>query len=113
MIKRLRLAAGYTLRGFAEELGISAAHQSDIEHGRRMPSEALLRKTAEKLAKVGATLEELRTLDSRLELDVQAWVQQSPEVAQMLRKAKDSGRSPRDILKRFEEMLEKDEEQDQ
>lgn len=108
-IRRLRLEAEFTLRGFAGAIGISAAHQSDIEHGRRMPSDEVLRKTAAKLAKVGATYEMLRALDSRLGTEVQEWVRQSPEVGQMLRKFKESGRSPRDMLKQLEQML-KDEE---
>jgi len=111
-IRRLRLEAGYTLRGFAEEIGISAAHQSDVEHGRRMPSDEVLRNMATKLAKVGASYEMLRALDSRLGAEVDEWVRQSPEVGQMLRNLKESGRSPKDILRRFEQLLEDKEEGD-
>jgi len=92
-IRRLRLAADLPLRELARRLEISAAHQSDIEHSRRMPSEALLEKTAKELAHVGASYESLRKLDARLEADLEKWVASTPEVRQLLREAKNSGRS--------------------
>lgn len=106
-IRRLRLQAGYTLRGFAEEIGISAAHQSDIEHGRRAPSEKVLLETAKKLASVGATYESLRALDSRLGADLEKWVQSTPEAGQMLREMRSSNRSPADVLRELKALLAK------
>lgn len=100
-IRRLRTEAGYTLRGFAQEIGISAAHQSDIEYGRRFPGEAVLRDTAKALQKVGATFDGLRALDPRLDSDLQEWMQRSPEVGQMLRHLKDTGSTPEELLKRL------------
>lgn len=111
-IKQKRLAADYTLRAFAEMIQISAAHQSDIEHGRRMPSEAVLRRTAEVLKKVGATYEEFLALDSRLGEDLQGMIQSTPEIGQLLRQVKDTGRDPREILRRLQESLRKAEEDD-
>ena len=110
-IHRLRLEAGYTLRGFAEMIGISAAHQSDVEHGRRLPSEQVLRATTKALsAKLGGTTakslyETLRALDARFEDDLQQWAQQTPIVRQLLREVKDSGRSPRDVLRELKRVL--------
>ena len=101
-IRRLRTEAGYTLRGFAHHIGISAAHQSDIEYGRRLPGDEVLRATAQALTKVGATYDALRTLDPRLDRDLQEWMQRSPEVGRMLRQMKDSGRSPEEILKKLQ-----------
>jgi transcriptional regulator with XRE-family HTH domain len=108
-IKRLRIAAGYvTLRGFATLLGVSAAHQSDIEHGRRMPSDELLRKIAGLLSKVGGSYEHLRALDARNDPDVQMWTQRHPEVATMLREIRQSGQSPREVLAKLQQMLSSD-----
>ena len=42
-IRKLRLRAGLTLREMARRVGVSASHQSDIEHGRRMPSDGVFR----------------------------------------------------------------------
>lgn len=111
-IKQKRLAADYTLRAFAELIQISAAHQSDIEHGRRMPSEAVLRKTAEALKRVGASYEEFLALDSRLGDDLQDMIQSTPEIGQLLRQVKESGRAPRDILRSLQEALRKQEADD-
>src|SRR5229473_3346001 len=62
-IRELRDEKDYSLREFADKLdGISAAHISDIELGRRYPSEDLLKKMADKL---GTTVDDLRSYDSR------------------------------------------------
>ncbi len=114
-IRRLRLEAEYTLRGFAKELGHTAAHQSDIEHSRRMPSEALLRRTVETLAHVGADYDELKELDTRLGRDLEQWIQEQPAARAMLRESKASGRSARELLYEFRDRVlgkDKDEEND-
>lgn len=111
-IRRLRMEAGYTLRGFSELLGISAAHQSDIEHDRRKPSEKVLQNTAKHLRKVGATFESLRALDVRLEAELQDMVKTTPEVGQLLRQVRESGRSPRDVLRDLQRYLERQSEDD-
>ncbi len=111
-IRRLRLAAGYTLREFAQKLGISAAHQSDIEHSRRMPGDKVLDDSIRLLRHVGAS-DELRKLDPRLSPELQEWVNQTPEVAQLLREMKDSGRSASEVLKRLQQMLNADIEREE
>ena len=113
-IRRLRLNADITLRAFAEQLGHTATHQSDIEHGRRMPSERVLRKIADRLAHVGATYEGLRELDSRLGPELEQLVRDNPEARALLRAtdehAKASGKSVRDILRELQQkLLEEDE----
>ncbi len=111
-IRRCRAKAGSTLRAFARDLGISAAHQSDIEHSRRMPSEELLRKTARKLVHVGASYEEFKRLDPRLEPDLAEWIQKTPEVRQLLREARSSGKTAKQMLREFRESLKREEEGD-
>lgn len=62
-IRELREEKDLSLREFAKDLGdISASHVSDIELGRRYPSEALLEKIASILE---VTAEELKRYDSR------------------------------------------------
>ena len=113
-IRRLRLKADITLRAFAQQLGHTAAHQSDIEHGRRMPSERVLVKIANRLANVGATYESLRELDSRLGPELEQLVRENPEARSLLRatdeRARASGKSVRDILRELQQTLREEEE---
>lgn len=104
-IRRLRLVADMPLRELARRLDISAAHLSDIEHSRRMPSDELLQGIVRELQPVGATYEGLRQLDPRLEADLEQWVAGTPEVRQLLREAKDSGLSARDVLHELRGLL--------
>lgn len=107
-LQRLRTAAGFTLRKFADKVGISAAHQSDIEHDRRRPSPELLTRLATHLRHVGADPERLSQLDTRLSPDVRDWMAETPEARQMLRAVRNSGRDPKAVLKQLEELLKRD-----
>ena len=105
-IRRLRLEADYTLRKFADLVDISAAYQSDIEHGRRVPTEDVLRKSAEVLAgRVSVTYEELRDLSARIEPDVHDMVRQTPEVSQLLRQVRETGRPASEVIRQLQEQL--------
>lgn len=107
-IRRLRTKADYTLRGFAELIEISAAYLSDIEHDRRVPTEDVLGRIANLLSKrVPVTYEELQSLSARLETDLQQMVQQTPEVSQLLREVKQTGRPARDVIRELQEHLRK------
>jgi transcriptional regulator with XRE-family HTH domain len=104
-IARLRTKTGFTLRKFAERVGISPAHQSDIEHDRRRPSRDLLQKIAKELAPAGATYEALARLDTRMDPEVQKMVSEMPEARAMLRAVVERARStsdPRRLLKDLE-----------
>ena len=105
-IRRLRMLGETTLRGFAQGVGVSAPHLSDIEHDRRRPSKDLLKRIARELQPVGVTLESLERLDARFESDLQEWASQTPEVRLMLRAIKESGVPVADVLKDLEGMLE-------
>ena len=108
-IRRLRQEADYTLRHFAGKiLEISPAHQSDIEHGRRLPSDDLLRKIVDRLAHVGASLEELKKLDARIDPDLGEWIARTPEASQMLREVRDAKKSPKEVLNELKKLLESD-----
>lgn len=41
-LRKVRLHKGFTLRGMAREIGLSAAFLSDVELGRRNPNEAII-----------------------------------------------------------------------
>jgi transcriptional regulator with XRE-family HTH domain len=107
-IRRLRTQGDYTLRGFAQLVEISAAYLSDIEHDRRVPTEDVLRRISKLLnRRVSVTYEELQSLSARFETDLQNMVQQTPEVGQLLREVKQTGRPARDVIRELQEHLRK------
>lgn len=61
-IRELRGAEDYSLREFAAKIGVTPAHLSDVELGRRFPSPDLLKRIASNLKVSGA---ELEAYDSR------------------------------------------------
>lgn len=104
-IKRLRMKAGVTLRKFAGQLGVSAAHLSDIERDKRRPSKDLLERIAQKLKSVGASYEALDQLTTRLEADLQRWMSETPMARQLLRQVYESKGSSREVLRELEKHL--------
>ena len=76
-IRELRDKKDMSLRDFAKRLGdVSAAHISDIELGRRYPSDSLLNKIASLL---DVSVEELKKFDSRAPVDeIKRLVQSDP-----------------------------------
>ena len=85
----------------------------NIEHGRRMPSEEVFRRTVDALAHVGANYDELKELDTRLGRDLEEWIQEHPAARALLRESKASGRSARELLDEFRDrVLRRDEEED-
>jgi transcriptional regulator with XRE-family HTH domain len=97
-IRELRNEQDFSLREFAEKLdGVSAAHLSDIELGRRYPSEDLLKKMANKLK---TTVEDLRSYDSRAPVDHLKRISESdPTFGFALRKLIDKEITAEDLLK--------------
>jgi transcriptional regulator with XRE-family HTH domain len=104
-IRRLRALSGISLRGFAQSIGVSAPHLSDIERDRRRPSKELLKTIARGLHKVGATHAGLDRLDARFDSDLQEWASETPEVRILLRRIKESGRPVSEFLKRLEKLF--------
>ena len=104
-IRRLRLRAGFTLRGLASDLDVSAAHMSDIEHNRRRPSEKLLRKIADKLRKVGATFESLEQLLSGIDTKTREWAASTPGARALLHRLLEADRDPQEIHRALEKLL--------
>ncbi len=96
-IRELREERDFSLREFARNLGdISAAHVSDIELGRRFPSDDLLAKIAGQL---GVTVAELKSYDSRPPVeDLKRMAEADPAFGFALRKLVDKKVSAKDIM---------------
>ena len=57
------------------------------------------------LPQVGATFETLEQLDTRLDPEIRLWADATPGVREMLRKIRDSGQDPREILRKLEQLV--------
>jgi len=88
-------------------IGVSAPHVNDIESDRRRPSPELLVRIAEKL---GIPPSELEALDTRLRPDVKEWMDERPEVSQLLRRLKDSP-DPEQLLRKLRRIVERETEE--
>jgi transcriptional regulator with XRE-family HTH domain len=97
-LRELRQQKDLSLRELARKLdGISAAHLSDIELGRRYPSEALLEKMAFVL---GVAVDELKKYDPRPPLEgLKRLTESNPSYGMALRTIVEKKISPEDILK--------------
>lgn len=100
-IRKLRLKVGISLRELARRVKVSAAHLSDVENDRRTPSDDLLRRITEELSGVGAEYEELRLLKPVIERDLEKWYETDPAARALLREARDSPFSARELLARL------------
>ena len=97
-LRELRDIQDLSLRELAKQLGgVTAAHLSDIEFGRRFPSDELLTKLARFF---GVTEDELRALDTRPPVEeMKRLVQTDPAFGLALRKLVEKEITPDDILK--------------
>lgn len=97
-LRQLRETKDLSLRELAKELGdVTAAHLSDIEFGRRFPSDDLLRKLAG-FFKVEE--KQLRALDTRPPVDeLKRMAQSDPVLGLALRKLASKEISGEDILR--------------
>lgn len=103
-IRELREKKDLSLREFAKRLGLSAPFVSDIELGRRFPSDEAFEKMAEVL---GVSLEDLRSYDVRIPVsELKKLAQSDPSYGIALRKLADKKISPEEIIS----MAEKKEE---
>ena len=103
-IRELRERNDLSLREFAKKLNLSAPFVSDIELGRRFPSDDALEKIAKTL---GVAAEELRAYDTRLPVsELKKLIQSRPAYGIALRKLADKKISPEEII----QMAEKKEE---
>ena len=99
-IRELREALDTSLRELARCVDISAAFLSDIELGRRFPSEALLEKLAKHLK---TTYKDLSKYDSRAPLeDLRKKSAADPRYGFALRSVVEAGLSAEDLMKLVE-----------
>lgn len=106
-IRELREERDISLREFARRLdGLSAAHVSDIELGRRFPSEDVLLRMAQVLS---VNVAELRELDSRPPVEeLRRRAEADPAYGIALRRMVERDVKPEDILKMLEKKSKED-----
>lgn len=96
-IRELREERDISLRELAKKLGCSAPFWSDVELGRRFPSEAMLKDAARHLK---VSFEELKTHDTRPPLDeLRRATAEDPRYAFAFRRVIDSKITPEELLK--------------
>jgi len=100
-IRELRDEKDLSLREFAKKLGgLSAAFLSDIELGRRHPSEKVLADMARVL---GTTVEDLRNYDARPPVEeLKRKASADPAWGLALRRVVEEGISPEELMKLVE-----------
>jgi len=95
-IRELREELDLSVRELAKKLKISAPFLSDVELGRRHPSEEVLEKLASAL---GTTSSDLKKYDSRAPVqELKRMAASNPAMGFALRKVVDEGISPEDLL---------------
>jgi len=97
-IRELRAAKDLSLREFAKKLGgLSAPFLSDVELGRRHPSDKVL---AEMARVLGTTVDDLRSHDTRPPFDdLKRLATSNPAYGLAFRKVIDEQVSPEDLMK--------------
>ena len=97
-IRELREKKDLSLREFAQKLGdLSASFLSDVELGRRYPSEKVLTNMAKVL---GISVDKLKEYDNRPPIeDMKRRIMQNPGYSIAFRKMIDSGYSPEELIK--------------
>src|SRR6266498_1178758 len=100
-IRELREALDLSLRELARAVDVSAAFMSDVELGRRFPTDALLAKIARKLQ---TTAEELKKYDRRPPLnDIKRLASTDPVYGMAMRRIveriDEEGLTPEQLLK--------------
>ncbi len=104
-IKDLRTQLGISLRELARRAEMSAPHLSDIELGRRFPSDDALERLAKELGVSAVTLRKLDTRDSLG--DLKRMMASNPSWGLAFKKMAEHGKSgaltPEEVLRRLTE----------
>lgn len=96
-IRELREGKDLSVRELAKRLGLSAPFLSDVELGRRHPSDEVLLKLAREL---GTTVAELRKRDARAPIpELRRLASRNPAMGFALRKVVEDGVDPEDLLR--------------
>lgn len=100
-IRELREAKDLSLREFARQLKVSAAFWSDVELGRRYPSDKKLVDAARIL---GVSAEKLKEYDTRPPMkDLRRLSQEDPAYGLAFRRVIDEGVSAKELMKLAED----------
>ena len=95
-IRELRELRDISLREFAKRIEVTAAHQSDIELGRRFPSDVVLKRSAKEL---GVDSAELQQYDNRLPVErIRRIIQNDPTFGFALRSVVDKDVKAEELL---------------
>jgi len=96
-IRKLREGKDLSLREFARKINCSAAFVSDVELGRRYPSDQVLASIAKIL---GVTVDELKKYDTRPPVDdIKRLAESNPQYAFALRQVIDKKVTPEELIK--------------
>lgn len=99
-LRELREAKDFSLREFARKLELSAAFLSDVELGRRNPSDEVLVRMARFL---GTTVDDLNAYDTRPPIEeMRRLTASDPAYGLAFRRVIDEGLSPEEIMKLLE-----------
>ena len=105
-IRELRDGKDVSLREFAKKIDVTPAHLSDIELGRRFPSEALLKRIA---ASLKVSVAELEAYDSRPPVEeIKRLSESDPTYGFAFRKMIEAKVSPEEILKSIKQKSDRD-----
>lgn len=86
-IRSLRQKKRISLRGLAEQVGVSAPFLSDVERNRRSTDKL------EAIAKIlEVPIEELARLDGRISADLKEWLAERPDLVALLKELQASGK---------------------
>lgn len=95
-IRELREKQDFSVRELARKLQVSAPFLSDVELGRRHPSEDVLERIASELK---TTIEDLKKFDARPPVqELKRIAASNPAMGFALRKVVDEGITPEDLL---------------
>ena len=96
-LRELRESKDLSVRELSKRIGVSAAFLSDVELGRRHPSEDVLSKLAREL---GTTVAELRRHDARAPIrELRRMAASNPAMGFALRRVVEDGVDPEDLLR--------------
>ena len=102
LIREARVARDLSLRELARQLNIAPSYLSDIENGRRIPSEEVTRALCQVLE---LNFDELMAVAGRVGLDTERYLRQTPAAGALFRKISE-GRLSDIELRRLDKTVE-------
>lgn len=99
MVRAGREASGLSLRRCASDVGLPPSYLSDIENGRRLPSERALELLA---AHLDLDVERLHACSGRVSSDLKRWLETNPQVRDALDSLRAADVSPGQIRKHLQ-----------